>query len=83
LIASVDDPAALNARTRYMLGNDGVRHAFTEALIHSLSLFNQGEANFLSIEKAGYLFELRFVGRASDEIQRTEVGKVPLLRDGT
>ncbi|MEA2836312.1 MAG: hypothetical protein QOD89_862 [Bradyrhizobium sp.] len=83
LIASVDDPAALNARTKYMLGNDGVRHAFTEALIHSLSLFNQGEANFLSIEKSGYLFELRFVGRASAEIQRTDVGKVPLLRDGT
>jgi phenylacetate-CoA ligase len=83
LIASVDDPAALNARIKYMLGNEGVRHAFTEALIHSLSLFNQGEANFHSIERAGYLFELRFVGRASDEIQRTSVGKVPLLRDDT
>jgi phenylacetate-CoA ligase len=83
LIASVDNPAALNAGINYTLGPDGVRRVFVEALIYSLSLFNQGEANYHSIDKTGYQFELRFVGRSSDEIQRTSVGKVPLLRDRT
>jgi phenylacetate-CoA ligase len=83
LIASVDNPAALNAGINYTLGPDGVRRVFVEALIYSLSLFNRGEANYHSIDKTGYQFELRFVGSASDEIQRTSVGKVPLLRDRT
>ncbi|MDB5655651.1 MAG: hypothetical protein JWQ94_3264 [Tardiphaga sp.] len=83
LIASVDCPAALNAAVSYTLGPDGIRRAFIEALVQSLSLFNQGEANQHSIDKTGYQFELRLVGQSSDEIKRTAVGKVPLLRDET
>lgn len=82
-LGAVDNPAALNAALAYTLGRDGVRRIFIDALIQALSLFNQGEANVPAIDKTGYQFELRFVARSSDEIHRTSVGKVPLLRDQT
>ncbi len=83
LLGAVDNPAALNAALAHALGRDGVRRIFVDALIQALSLFNQGEANAPAIDRTGYQFELRFVARSSDEIHRTSVGKVPLLRDQT
>jgi len=81
LIASVDDVSGLGYRMSCCLGADGLRRVFVNALVHSLSLFNQGEATPASIDKIGYRFELRLVHRVSGEIHRTAVGKVPLLRD--
>ncbi|NJP97000.1 hypothetical protein HCN51_47555 [Nonomuraea sp. FMUSA5-5] len=81
LLAAVDDVAALTYATEAALGPYGAHHVFVNALPRSLSLFNQGEANAASIEKTGYRFHLRFVPRSSPEIERTSVGKVPLVRD--
>jgi phenylacetate-CoA ligase len=81
LIASVDNPELLNAHVYNRIGHEVIRRVFLQSLVRSLSLFNAGEANPHSIEKTGYRFELRFVGRASEEILRTAVGKVPLLKD--
>ncbi|MEV3855565.1 hypothetical protein AB0J38_14695 [Streptomyces sp. NPDC050095] len=81
LLASVDDLVTLNYRTESALGAQGVQALFVNALPRSLSLFNHGEANPASIEKTGYSFELKFVHRMSPEIERTDVGKVPLVRD--
>lgn len=81
LLAAVDDVAALTYATEAALAPYGVHHVFLNALPRSLSLFNQGEANPASIEKTGYRFHLRFVPRSSPEIERTSVGKVPLVRD--
>ncbi|WP_175412051.1 hypothetical protein [Streptomyces sp. TRM64462] len=81
LLVAADDPNGLTHRLTAALGPYGVQRAFTTALPRSLSLFNQGEANPASIEKTGYRFQLRFVPRSSAEIERTEVGKVPLVRD--
>ena len=81
LLAAVDDAHVLNSKINYQLGADGVRHLFTQALIHALSLFNQGEANLYSIEKTGYHFKLKLVPTYSPEIHRTHVGKTPLLHD--
>ncbi|MFE7635112.1 hypothetical protein ACFU7Z_13920 [Kitasatospora sp. NPDC057518] len=81
LLASVDDVAGLTYRMDAALGPYGVQHVFVNALPRSLSLFNQGEANPASIEKTGYRFLVKFVPRASTEIERTSVGKVPLVRD--
>lgn len=80
LLATVDDVAGLTRAVETM-GEAGVRHLFIGALIGGLSLFNKAEANVQSIEKTGYQFRLRFVPRGSAEVHRTEVGKVPLLRD--
>lgn len=80
LLAAVDDAAGLSRRVE-ALGTAGVRHLFVGSLIGGLSLFNKAEANAQSVEQTGYQFRLRFVPRASAEIHRTEVGKVPLLRD--
>ena len=63
------------------LGSAGVHRAFVNALPRSLSLFNGGEANPVSIEKTGYSFRIAFVPQSSPEIERTAVGKVPLVRD--
>jgi phenylacetate-CoA ligase len=81
LLASVDDVAGLTYRVDGALGPYGVQRLFVNSLPRSLSLFNQGEANPASIEKTGYRFLVTFVARASAEIERTPVGKVPLVRD--
>lgn len=79
-LAAVDAPQALQTSLAF-LGPDGASRLFGEALIGSLSLFNQGEANFHYLAKTGYRFELRFTPAGSPEIHRTSVGKTPLLRD--
>lgn len=81
LVVSVDDVLGLTYRADTALGPYGVQQVFVNALPRSLSLFNHGEANPASIEKTGYTFQLKFVPRLSAEIERTAVGKVPLVRD--
>ena len=81
LIASVDDVDSLISRMEKMLGAERIRRLFIESLTNVLSIFNKGEANFNSLEKTGYSFEIKLVNRGSDEIHRTEIGKVPLIRD--
>jgi phenylacetate-CoA ligase len=81
LIASVDDVEGATYRMGCVLGAAGLRQVFVSALVSSLSLFNQGEANPASIDRTGYRFELKLVHRSSPEIHRTDIGKVPLLRD--
>jgi phenylacetate-CoA ligase len=80
LLAAVDDPDALNGRAG-LLGPEGVHRLFGDALIRSLSLFNQSEANHHYLAKSGYRFDLRFVPRGAPDIKRTAVGKTPLLHD--
>jgi phenylacetate-CoA ligase len=81
LLAAVDTVEWPAMRVASGLGEPGVRHVFLQALTRSLSLYNLGDATPESIERAGYRFELRFVTRQSPEIHRTEVGKVPIIRD--
>ncbi|OON80072.1 hypothetical protein B1H18_12915 [Streptomyces tsukubensis] len=81
LIASVDDPQGLTHSLETVLGPNGVQHAFISSLPRALSLFNHGEANPAAIEKTGYRFQILFVHRLSPEIERTDIGKVPLVRD--
>ncbi|MFE0100945.1 hypothetical protein [Streptomyces sp. NPDC059009] len=81
LYAAVDDVLGLNYRTDTMLGAPGLHRVLVNALPRSLSLFNHGEANPASIEKTGYGLRVRFVPRHSPDIERTELGKVPLVRD--
>lgn len=81
LLVAVDYPAPALAAIEFRMGMGGTRYLFIQALANSLSIFNQGEANTTALEKTGYQFIIRFVDRMSPEIFRTEVGKVPLLRD--
>ncbi|MFI0977036.1 hypothetical protein ACH4SP_08415 [Streptomyces sp. NPDC021093] len=81
LVATVDDVPGLTYSLETALGPYGIQHTFLNSLPRSLSLFNHGEANPASIEKTGYQFQVKFVHRMSAEIERTDVGKVPLVRD--
>lgn len=81
LIATVDDVEGLTAKLTSVLGDRGVKPLFIDALIGSLSLFNKSEANPDYIEKSGYSFSIKLVNRQSEELHRTTVGKVPLIRD--
>lgn len=81
LYASVDDVLGLTYRADTVLGPYGLQRLFVNALPRALSLFNHGEANAASFEATGYTFQLTFVPRLSAEIERTAVGKVPLVRD--
>jgi phenylacetate-CoA ligase len=81
LIAAVDHAEAVSARVQLMLGVEGVQRIFNESLLRSLSIFNLGEANIQYLQRTGYRYDIRFVSIRSDEIRRTELGKVPLIRD--
>ncbi|MDO9105755.1 MAG: hypothetical protein Q7U57_12450 [Methylovulum sp.] len=81
LIATVDDTEGLTGKVKGILGSEGTKRVFIEALIRSLSLFNKGEANVYALEKTEYKFAIKLVGKGSDDIYRTELGKVPLIRD--
>lgn len=81
LLISVDDPIAAANLIEYRFGYTGSQNIFIQALINSLSIFNSGEANTQYLDKSGYQFSIRFVNKFSPEIFRTEVGKVPLLKD--
>jgi len=81
LVVAVDDVFTTTARVKKILGNEGVRKIFIQALTGSLSLFNQTEANSYYIDKTGYNFEVKLVKRWSPDIYRTDLGKVPLIRE--
>jgi phenylacetate-CoA ligase len=81
LIALVDDADTLASRMKQVLGLEMLRKLFIQSLTKSLSIFNQWEANAEYLEKCGYSFEIKLVDKASSEIFRTEVGKVPFIRD--
>lgn len=81
LIASVDDVKTLFLKMDNRLGREGIKRVFVNALIASLSIFNRGEANLNYIDKTGYTFEIKLVEKWADEIYRTQVGKVPFIRD--
>ncbi|MFD9204501.1 hypothetical protein ACFWDP_40345, partial [Streptomyces anthocyanicus] len=83
LYAAVDDVLTPAYRVDSLLGPAGLQRVLVNALPRSLSLFNDGEANPTSVAKTGYRLEVRFVPRHSPEIERTSVGKVPLVRDRT
>lgn len=81
LIVSVDNIKTLFLKIDNMLGREGIRRLFIQSLVNSLSIFNIGEANVEYTEKSGYKFEIKLVERWSQDIYRTQVGKVPLIRD--
>lgn len=81
LLVAADDAQQQTHALEAALGAEGVQRAYVSALPRSLSLFNGGEANPVAIEKTGYTFRITFVPRLSPEIERTAVGKVPLVRD--
>jgi phenylacetate-CoA ligase len=81
LTAAVDDIGGLTQRMHQMLGPHGVQHLFTTALPRALSLFNDGDSDAGLIMKTGYRFEMKFVHRTSTDLERTAVGKIPLVRD--
>lgn len=81
LMVVVDDPSAASRIIEYRLGASWQRYLFMQGLINSLSVYNAGEANVGYLDKSGYQFHIRFVNRLSPEIFRTDVGKVPLLKD--
>ncbi len=81
LLAAVDDVDGLTHTSDVALGHAGLQRVFTGAVPRALSLFNNGEASPSAIERTGYTFHLAFVHRSSPDIERTAVGKVPLVRD--
>lgn len=80
-IATADDAETLSSRLNNTLGEAGIKDLFIKSLAGSLSIFNKGEANADSIEKTNYDFRIKLVNKGSDEIHRTNVGKIPLIKD--
>lgn len=81
LKAAVDTPNQLNEKLHQELPDNNLHTLFMTALVQSLPLFNKSEANFASLEKTNYKFNIKFTEKDSTEIHRTPVGKTPLIRD--
>lgn len=81
LLLEVDNPAYMYARTMYLTPYGGLPALLMRALIASLSIFNEMETKMAYLQKSGYYFNIRFVPKDSPELVRTEVGKIPLLKD--
>lgn len=81
LTVSVNDVHGTRYVMDHVLGPSWVQHAFYRSLSRALSMFNDGEADPAVIKSTGYHFNITVVPRASNEIGRTSVGKVPLVRD--
>jgi phenylacetate-CoA ligase len=81
LILSVDSQREVRTAIAGKLGPEGSAPLIMRGLIASLSLFNSLEANEASLYKAGYKYGLKVVDRQSNEIVRSEVGKIPLVVD--
>jgi phenylacetate-CoA ligase len=77
----VDDPIGLRIHCDSLLGHEGFKGPMAESLLASLSIFNVGEANRNSIDKSLYHLDIQFINILSEEIFRTSLGKVPILRD--
>lgn len=81
LLATVDDPKKYTAKLAAVLNDSDLQHLFYDAFASSLSLFNKLEANSNNIRNTKYTFLIRFIAKGSDELHKTSVGKVPLIRD--
>ncbi|HEY6795047.1 MAG TPA: hypothetical protein VI248_10245 [Kineosporiaceae bacterium] len=81
LTVSVDDVHSARYVVDHVMGSYGVQGTFIRSLARGLSTFNDRESDPAVIGRTGYRFDINFVPRASVEIERTSVGKVPLVRD--
>jgi len=81
LFFEVDDPMSANFMVMTKCGSNGASALLKAGMSKSLSVFNDREANLAYLQKSQYAFELRFVGKNSAEVKRSNVGKVPHLRD--
>ena len=71
-----DAAAALNKP-----GAKSAREFFVSALKQAISLYDQTEKQFESLDNIVYEFEIKPVEQGSEEIYRTKVNKVPLIKD--
>ncbi len=77
LLVGVEHPEA----PAYQALQQEVRELFIEALKESLSLYDQTQQQFSSLERTPYSFSLQLVRQSSERIYRTAVGKTPLIKD--
>lgn len=73
--------SADNCTDNFLTNNLLLEKLFIDSLTSSLSLFNKNEANAQTIKKTGYKFNIKFLEKGSNELYKTKVGKVPLIRD--
>lgn len=81
LLLEVDNPGEMYARTMFLAPYGGMPALLMRSLAASLSIFNEMETDVAYLMKSGYTFNIRFLPKDSPELYRTEVGKVPLLKD--
>ena len=81
IVIACDDPNAIKKEIAARLGATGSSPVIMSALTRSLSNFDSFKANQESLILTGFRFSLMVVERGSKEIQRTVVGKVPLVND--
>ncbi|WP_440134718.1 hypothetical protein [Chitinophaga sancti] len=81
LLATVDNPEKYTRKLTAELNDADLQQLFYDAFAGSLSLFNKLEANSNNIRNTKYKFFIRFIAKGSDQLHKTNVGKVPLIRD--
>lgn len=81
LLATVEEPEKYTGKLKSALAEDDLQHLFRNAFASSLSIFNKLEANVNSLRNTNYQFAIKLVAKDSNELHKTKVGKIPLIRD--
>lgn len=81
LVIACPDAEALRAQLASRLGPAGSAPVIAAGLLLGLSVFNTLEADEAALARTGYFFGTRIVAVDCPELERTAVGKVPLLVD--
>lgn len=81
LVVACPDAAGVRAQLASRLSPAGSAPVIAAGLLCGLSVFNSMESNSAALARTGYFFGTRIVPVDSPDLERTAVGKVPLLVD--
>jgi phenylacetate-CoA ligase len=65
----------------HTLGDAGIQNLIRDSLLSSMGLYSKSSIEQHTLQEIGYRFKLKFVHTYSEEIYRTELGKIPFFRD--
>jgi phenylacetate-CoA ligase len=81
ILIATDNILSFEYQLAAKLGVNGVQHLIKDALIASMGLYSKSSIESSTVEKTGYVFEIKFVNKESGLLYKTSVGKIPFFRD--
>lgn len=79
--AAMEDADEIDTFIHQSYADSKIRAIFIEALKKGLPLYDQNKSHFEALNNVAYTFDIRIVSPNSQQIYRTNVNKVPLIKD--